>query len=125
MNRLIAAIILLSLSVIVSVSSYSYIVKSADEIIEVISEDRMLILKSGNLSLERAEKIQKIWKEKETLLVAILPHEELDEIEMNIKKLLYYQEENLSEEYIKALNDCISRFEHISESEKLDFKNLF
>lgn len=125
MNRLTAALILLLISISVSVSGYFYIVKSADEIISVISEDRKLTLESGNISPERAERIQKIWKEKETFLVAILPHEELDEIEMSIKKLPYYQQQNFAEEYIKALNDCTSRLEHISESEKLDFKSLF
>lgn len=125
MNRFISALILLFLSFGISISGYFYILDSADELIKMIDEDRQLILESGTASAERAEKIQELWKEKETILVAVLPHGELDEIEMNIKKLSHFQNQNFTEEYLKALNDCTSRLEHVCESEKPDFKNVF
>lgn len=93
--------------------------------IKEIGADRKLTVESGASSPSRAQSIQKLWSRKEKLMVAILPHDELDEIEMNIKKLSYYNAQGLTEEYIKALDDCTSRFEHLFESEKPDFKNVF
>ncbi len=93
--------------------------------IKEIENDRNITAVSGQTSPLRAEKIQKLWNEKQMFMVAVLPHDELEEIEMNIKKLPVYQRQGLTEEYIKALDDCISRFEHLSESEKPDFKNVF
>lgn len=90
-----------------------------------IEADRELTVENGESSPSRAQSIQKLWSRKEKLMVAILPHDELDEIEMNIKKLSYYNAQGLTEEYIKALDDCTSRFEHLFESEKPDFKNVF
>lgn len=125
MNRLAAAILLLAFSVGIGISGYLYISDSAGKLIEVMEEDRRLTSESGTSSAERAEKILRLWNEKETLLVAILPHSELDEIEMNIKKLDSCCQQGFTEEYIKTLDDCISRLEHISESERPDFKNIF
>lgn len=125
MNRLISAIILLTFSVGIGVSGYLYVSNSADDLIEAIKEDRRLTFESGASSAERAKEILRLWDEKGTLLVAILPHSELDEIEMNIKNLDNFQKQGLTEEYLKALNDCESRLEHVTESEKPDFKNIF
>ena len=125
MNRLAAALILLFISVGIGLSGHFYIVRSAESLIEHIEQDRKLTVASGIPSAERAEKIQKEWKKRETLFVAILPHSELDEIEISIMNLTDFQKQEFSEEYIKALNECINRLEHIRETQNPDFKNIF
>lgn len=58
-------------------------------------------------------------------MVSILPHDELEEIELGIMNLPDYENQNMPEEYIKTLNGCISRLEHILETEKPSLKNIF
>ena len=125
MNRPAAALILLFVSIGIGLSGHFYINKSAESLIECIEYDRNLTVESGTPSAERAEKIQNEWKKRETLFVAILPHSELDEIEISIMNLTDFQKQEFSEEYIKALNECINRLEHIRETQKPDFKNIF
>ena len=125
MNRPAAALILLFVSIGIGLSGHFYINKSAENLIEYIEYDRNLTVESGTPSAERAEKIQNEWKKRETLFVAILPHSELDEIEISIMNLTDFQKQEFGEEYIKALNECINRLEHIRETQKPDFKNIF
>lgn len=125
MKRLIAAFILLAVALGVALAGHFYINISAKKMIEYVENDRKLTVANGVSSSERAEKIQNEWKKREILFVAILPHSELDEIEINIMCLTDYSSQNLTEEYIKSLNECINRLEHIRETENPDFKNIF
>ena len=125
MNRLSAAIILLALTLGAGLWGYFSIVSSSEKMIELIEYDCRITTEEKISSSERAEKIQKEWDKKEKIFAVILPHSELDEIEINIKKLTDFNAQNLTEEYLKALNDCANRFEHIIESETPDLKNIF
>lgn len=125
MKRLIAAFFLLAIALGVALAGHFYINKSAKQMIEYIEVDRKQTVASGSSSSDRAEKIQKEWKKREKFFVAILPHGELDEIEINIMHLTDFNSQNLTEEYIKSLNECINRLEHIRETESPDFKNIF
>lgn len=125
MNRLSAAIILLALTLGAGLLGYFSIVDSSEKMIELIEYDCRITTEEKISSSERAEKIQKEWDKKEKIFAVILPHSELDEIEINIKKLTDFNTQNLTEEYLKALNDCANRFEHIIESETPDLKNIF
>ena len=125
MNRIVTAIILLVLSVGMGITGTLMIKNATEEIIEVMKNDVQLTMQTAQASEERAEKIQELWKSKENILVTLLPHSELDEIEMAIKSLPKFQKQGLNEEYIKALDNCINRLEHINESEMTDLKNIF
>lgn len=125
MNRVIAAVVLLVLSLSISFTDYFLIKNTTRDLIDLMKEDRTLTVEQSQPSFERAEEIQKKWKEKENVLVAFLPHLELDVIEISIRNLTDFQKQGLNEEYVKALNECINRLEHISESEKPDFKTIF
>ena len=125
MSRLAAAIVLLLFAFGMAFFGFFSIEKSAEEMIEIIEADCELTQKETKSSAQRAENIQNEWKKKEKIFTIILPHSELDEIEINIKKLTDFHSQNLTEEYLKALNDCANRFEHIIESEKPDLKNVF
>lgn len=125
MNRIITAILLLVFTFSFGAWSYFSIINGSREMIEVIENDCKITIESQKSSAKRVEEIQSEWKEKESLFSAILPHSELDEIEIKIKELSDFHSQCLTEEYIKALNECANRFEHIIESEKLDLKNIF
>ena len=125
MNRITAAVVLLTVSVGLGVGSHFLIENSTTEMIEAMKNDRELTMQACEASAERAEDIQELWKSNENILVTLLPHSELDEIEMAIKSLTEFQRQGLNEEYIKALDDCINRLEHINESEMTNLKNIF
>ena len=125
MNRNVAAIFLLVLSVGMGIAGTFMIKNATEEIIEAMESDVLLTVQTEQASEQRAEEIQELWKSKENILVTLLPHSELDEIEMKIKSLSDFQSQGLIEEYIKALDDCINRLEHINESEMTDLKNIF
>ena len=125
MNRLIAAFVILALALGTGLTGYFYISLSSRSMIEQLENDRLLTVESRIMSEERAENIQKEWEKREPFFVAILPHEELDDVEINIMSLTDYCSQGLTDEYIKALNECINRLEHICESEKPGFKNVF
>lgn len=125
MNRIAAAVILLVLSVGVGITGTFMIKNATEEIITAMEYDVQLTMQTAQTSEQRAEGLQKLWKSKENILVTLLPHSELDEIEMKIKSLSDFQNQGLIEEYIKALDDCINRLEHINESEMANLKNIF
>lgn len=125
MNRVIAAVVLLALSIGLAVGGRLLITNATSELISVMEQDRYMTLRSSHTSKERALKTQEKWESKEIALTALLPHSELDSIEIAIKNLSAYHSQGLVEEYIKALDECISRLEHIEESEMPDIKNIF
>ena len=125
MKRLVAAFFLFALALSIALAGHFYIRSSAKKMIEFFEKDRSLTVADGMSSHDRAEKIQNEWNKRETLFVAILPHSELDEIEINIMHLTDFNSQGLTEEYIKSLNECINRLEHIRETENIDFKNIF
>ena len=58
-------------------------------------------------------------------MAAFLPHGELDGIEIGFMNIPDYEDQELTDEYLESLNECINRLEHIKESEKVTFKNIF
>lgn len=125
MNRLIAAAVIFALSVGIALGGHFYIIHSANQMIDLLKSERAVTVDTQKISPDGAEKIQREWEKHESFLVGVLPHSELDTIEINIMNFSDFQNQELTEEYIKALNECINRLEHIIESEKPDFKNVF
>lgn len=125
MNRLAAAVIILALSITASIGCYLAAVNGAKEVLAVLEEERDAIVSNANFVSGGSKRIDSEWKKKETLMVSILPHDELEEIELGIMNLPDYENQNMPEEYIKTLNGCISRLEHILETEKPSLKNIF
>lgn len=82
-------------------------------------------MQAGKPDVDRAEKISKEWENHEELLVAMLPHDELEEIEIDIMKLTACAEQNVPDEYLEALNDCINRLNHIRDTEEFAWRNIF
>ena len=125
MKRFIAAVLILSLTVIVSVSVYFLVCHRIDDITDFMKSDRDATVKSMKIDPERTALSVNEWNKNEKLLVSLLTHHELEEVEIGIRCLENYSEQNLVEEYIETLNECINHLEHIKETELPDIKNIF
>ena len=125
MKRLGVAIALLVVILATGIWGHFLIENACMEMAELVKNDCAITVQEQKASEKRAKKLQEEWSKKEKVFAVILPHSELDEIEINLKKLTDFQSQNMTEEYIKALNECSNRFEHIAESERLTFQNIF
>ena len=125
MNRIIAAILLFAVSIGSGIGGYFTTLKYTDELMELMESDRNYVVSSGQISPDGAEKISTMWNKKQTLLAAVLPHDEIEDIEIGIMCMPDYRKQGLEEEYVEALNDCINRLKHIQDSEKPVIHNIF
>lgn len=125
MKRLRVAIALLVVILATGIWGHFLIENACKEMAEIVKYDCAITVQERKTSEKRAEQLQEEWSKKEKIFAVILPHSELDEIEISLKKLTDFHSQNMTEEYIKALNECSNRFEHIAESERLTFQNIF
>ena len=125
MKRLLIAVLVLSFTITFSVGSYFLICRSIDNVIFLMENDRNITVSSGESDKERTEKILDEWLKQENLLVSLLTHHELEDIETGIRCLEDYMKQGLTEEYIKTLNERINKLRHVKETELPDIKNIF
>ena len=125
MKRLLIAVLVLSFTITFSVGSYFSICRSIDNVIFLMENDRNITVSSGVSDKERTEKILDEWLKQENLLVSLLTHHELEDIETGVRCLEDYMKQGLTEEYIKTLNECINKLRHVKETELPDIKNIF
>ncbi len=125
MKRLLAAAVLLTTAITFAVYGYFTICRKIDKITALMENDREITVSQADSSIERVNAITDEWDKHEKFLVSILPHEEIEEIEIGIKCLKNYHEQRLVEEYIKTLNECINQLKHIKLTEKPDMQNIF
>lgn len=125
MKRLLIAVLVLSFTITFSVGSYFLICRSIDNVIFLMENDRNITVSSGESDKERTEKILDEWIKQENLLVSLLTHHELEDIETGVRCLEDYMKQGLTEEYIKTLNECINKLRHVKETELPDIKNIF
>ncbi len=125
MKRLIAAITLLLSAVSFAVIGYFQVCNKIDAIVLLMQQDREITMKTSHSSAERTAQITEEWEKNETFLVSILPHSEIEEIEIGILCLNDYNKQGFAEEYIKTLNECINSLNHLKTTEKPDIKNIF
>lgn len=125
MKRLGVAIVLLVVILATGIWGHFLIESDCKKMAELVKYDCRMTVQEQKTSEKRAKKLQEEWSKKEKIFAVILPHSELDEIEINLKKLTNFHSQNMTEEYIKALNECSNRFEHIAESERLTLRNIF
>lgn len=125
MKRLLIAVLVFSFTITFSVGSYFLICRSIDNVIFLMENDRNITVSSGESDKERTEKILDEWLKQENLLVSLLTHHELEDIETGVRCLEDYMKQGLTEEYIKTLNECINKLRHVKETELPDIKNIF
>lgn len=125
MKRLIAGVIILLIAVGSSVGINIGINKNIDSFIASADSVRENTVKNGKTDLRQTNELIEKWESMESFMAAFLPHGELDDIEIGIKNIKNYHEQASTDEYLEELNACINRLEHIKESEKPTFKNIF
>lgn len=125
MKRVVISVVLLIVAVVFSVISYFTVNSRVNRIIELMKTDREITMSTSSPDKERTNKITEEWDKNETYLVSMLTHHELEEVEIGIMCLTDYMNQGYTEEYIKTLNECINRLNHIKETEKADTKNIF
>lgn len=125
MKRLIAGIIILLIAVGSAVTINLKICKNIDHLTEIAVSVRENVEKSEETDSRQTKLLTDGWTQMESFMAAFLPHSELDDIEIGIKNIENYHKQGLTDEYLEELNGCINRLEHIKESEKPVFKNIF
>lgn len=125
MKRIIAAVVILIIAVGSSIGVYFGIISRVDSLLETACQTRDKVVESGETNREETDRLKKEWEDSEIFMAAFLPHSELDEIEIGIRNIENYHTQKLTDEYLEELNGCINRLEHIKESEKPVFKNIF
>lgn len=125
MKRFTVASFILLFTVVFSVGSYFLICTKIDKITELMISDRDITVSTGEADRKRTDSIVSEWKKNEVLLVSLLTHHELEDIEIGVRCLHDYMQQGLTEEYIKTLNECINKLRHVKETELPDTKNIF
>ncbi|MDD6276194.1 MAG: DUF4363 family protein [Clostridia bacterium] len=125
MKRLVAAVLFIAIALGSSIWCYSLTVERTVRLSEVLENEKEMFLKTEKAVPERTKIISDEWENHEELLVAMLPHDELEEIEIDIMKLYACAEQDVPDEYLEALNDCINRLNHIRDTEAFAWRNIF
>lgn len=125
MKRVIAAVVILIIAVGSSIVVYCGIISRVDSLLETARHTRDAVVESGETDQGQTDVLMKEWEDSEHFMAAFLPHSELDDIEIGIRNIENYHTQKLTDEYLEELNGCINRLEHIKESEKPSFKNIF
>ena len=125
MKRIIGAIVILAVIFGTSIGINHKLNDNIEKMTAVAAEGRDYAKKYGRIDPQLTEKIVGTWDGMSIFMAAILPHGELDGIEIGFMNIPDYEDQELTDEYLESLNECINRLEHIKESEKVTFKNIF
>ena len=125
MKRYVISVFVLLFIIAFSTGGYFLTCRKVDAIINLMESDRELTVLSGKADAKRTERIVKEWEKHEVFLVSLLTHHELEDIEIGVRCLNDYMQQGLVEEYVKTLNECINKLEHVKETELPDTKNIF
>lgn len=125
MKRIIAGAVILLIAVGSSFGIYLGIIKAVDRLTDIACEVRESVAESGTSDTEQTKRLMEEWERCESFMAAFLPHGELDDIEIGLRNIENYHNQSLTDEYLEELNGCINRLEHIKESEKPIFRNIF
>ncbi|MBR7133151.1 MAG: DUF4363 family protein [Clostridia bacterium] len=96
MKRLIAATVLFILVITAYFTAYISI-KNACEQANILLEDCVSAYDKNGNGKQEAEKLEKLWSEKENLLSFFANHQSIDDIELAIYTLLDYSDTNENE----------------------------
>ncbi len=125
MKRFVIAVCILISTLTFSVYGYFSICNRIDSVITLMQNDRELTVNENRIDSSRTEEILDEWEKHETFLVSMLTHYELEEVEMGIRCLRDYMNQNHIDEYLETLNECINHLTHVKETELPDLKNIF
>ncbi|MBP3938478.1 MAG: DUF4363 family protein [Clostridia bacterium] len=125
MKRFAIAVFSLLFTITFSIGNYFLVCNKVDTIISIMEKDRHLTLYEGKADEKRINEITETWKKHEVFLVSMMTHHELEDVEIGVQCLNDYVNQEFTHEYIKTLNECINKLEHIKETQLPDIKNIF
>lgn len=125
MKRFAIAVFSLLFTITFSIGNYFLVCNKVDTILNIMEKDRQITLSEGKADKKRTSEIAEIWEKHEVFLVSMMTHHELEDIEIGVQCLNNYMSQGFTHEYIKTLNECINKLEHIKESLLPDIKNIF
>ena len=125
MKRIIGAIVILVVIFGTSIGINHKLNDNIEKMTAVAAEGRDYAKKYSRIDPRLTEKIVGTWDGMSIFMAAFLPHGELDGIEIGFMNIPDYEDQELTDENLESLNECINRLEHIKESEKVTFKNIF
>lgn len=124
-------IIIISILIVVIGSNISlgYLQKTGNELIEDLEQLKVEIKKAQNSeendSMNLANNIYNKWQKIEEKWSIIIPHNELDLIQVSLIVLKTNIEENDYEKSIEELEKCSFLLENMQEKEKIRLNNIF
>lgn len=116
------------LSIVTGLCIWSQIVVSTktQELTSMVSSARFAVENgSFSLALERAEKLGDHWREDDVLFSVLMQHNELDDLNIRINMLPSYAMAGEKQAYLDCCDEIAAYLEHIRESERADFGNIF
>lgn len=91
--------------------------RKIDRMVSVLEIHLEQTLENKTPSANGTQNVIEEWKKHETYMASMLSHHEVEDLEIDMMLLKKYAEQNLTEEYVKALNNCINKLRHIKETE--------
>lgn len=126
MKRSIIAAALLTAIIAICSSGYLFLNNTTDSLISL--SDKALESAQENdpgQMLASALEIKNTWAKKESILSAITPHEETENMDETIKKLIYFAENGSIDDFRECCVELKAKAEYIKEEEKISLRNIF
>lgn len=126
MKRSIIAAILLFSVMIICFLGYNFLSSTTENLI-TLSDTALKYAEENNTEqmILTAQKIKKLWKKKESILSAITPHSETENMDETIEKLIHFAENEKFDEYKEYCVELKAKASFIREEEKLSLRNVF
>lgn len=124
-RSVIAAVLLIAVITICSIS-YRFLNNTTEDIIS-LSDSALKFAEENNSEqmLLTAQKIKNTWTKNESMLSAITPHQETENMDEIIEKLIFFAENNNVDDYKEYCIELKSKAAYIKEEEKLSLRNIF
>ena len=121
MKRLIAAIVLLAASVLLSVLGYLDLKTKGNKLVKSFQETadtfkNQAEINSGDINGSLEETLE-LWEKYKTKFEIYINHDELDDIQEKTLELEQYLKENREVKVEELCLDCVSKLEHIIDAE--------
>ncbi len=126
MKRTIIAVVLLIAVITICSISYRFLNNTTEDIIS-LSDSALIFAEENNSEqmLLTAQKIKIIWTKKESVLSAITPHQETENMDEIIEKLIFFAENNNADDYKEYCIELKSKAAYIKEEEEISLRNIF
>lgn len=126
MKRSIIAAALLIVIIVICSSGYLFLNNTTDSLISLSDKALESARENDNgQMLALALEIKKTWTKKESILSAITPHEETENMDEIIEKLIYFAESKKADDYKEYCVELKAKAEYIKEEEKISLRNIF